>query len=52
MGVAWGVSSQPREHLDTAGVLVTITRDWWYIWEPQEPAGGGSPLLLYLQVWI
>ena len=47
VGVGRGVSSQPREHLDTAGVLVTITRDWWYFWEPQEPASGGSPLLLY-----
>lgn len=36
-----GVSSWPREHLVTAGVLVTITRDWEYFWEQQKPAGGG-----------
>lgn len=34
-------SPWPREHLLTASILVTITRDGEYFWEQQEPAGGG-----------
>lgn len=34
------VSPWPPEHLVTAGILVTIARNWEYFWEQQEPAGG------------